>query len=146
MYPLTRCFSLLLCWIITSGLAFQVMASQTEPMKVVYHIDDAKVGRFALHIAEDQLNTNPDMKIVMVTYAGGVDFLLKGAEDKRGEPYAPQVQALLDRGVIFRVCTATLKFRDIPQEEVLPGLQFVAAGTYEIIRLQAEEDFAYLKP
>ena len=37
-------------------------------MKVVYHMDDARSARFALHIAEDQLKTNPDMKIAVVAY------------------------------------------------------------------------------
>lgn len=128
-------------------LAMPAMAADsTHEIRVVYHMDDASVGRFALHIAKDQLQTNPKMKIAMVAYADGVDFLLKGATDRNDKPYAPEVQELLKMGVQFKVCSATLRFRDIPEDQVLDGLEFVPAGTYEVIRLQAEEDYVYLKP
>ena len=123
-----------------------VADSDTSEMRVVYHMDDARSGRFALHIAEDQLKTNADMKIAVVAYAGGVDFLLKGARDKDGVPYEPAIQDLIRKGVQFRACSATLGFRDIPKDKVVEGIDFVPAGTYEVIRLQAEEGYAYLKP
>ncbi len=115
-------------------------------MRVVYHMDDSRNGRFALHIAEDQLATNPDMQIVIVAYGDGVDFLLEGAEDRKGVPYAPAIRDLIGKGVRFRACSATLGFREIDQDEVLEGIDFVPAGTYEVIRLQAEEGYVYLKP
>jgi intracellular sulfur oxidation DsrE/DsrF family protein len=115
-------------------------------VKVVYHMDDARSARFALHIAEEQLKTHPDMKIAVVAYGGGVDFLLKGAKDKDGVSYALAVQDLLGEGVQFRACSATLGFRDIARDKVLEGIEFVPAGTYEVIRLQAEEGYVYLKP
>ncbi|WP_461516819.1 DsrE family protein [Porticoccus sp.] len=124
--------------------------AQAEPaataVKVVYHIDDASTGRFALHIAEDHIKANPNMQIAMVAYAGGVDFLLKGATDKRGNAYEPDVKALLASGVHFKVCKTTLKFRDIPMDQVLDGMELVPSGTYEVIRLQGEEGYVYLKP
>ena len=123
-----------------------VADSDTSEIRVVYHMDDARSGRFALHIAEDQLKTNADMKIAVVAYAGGVDFLLKGARDKDGVPYEPAIQDLISKGVQFRACSATLGFRDIPKDKVVEGIDFVPAGTYEVIRLQAEEGYAYLKP
>jgi intracellular sulfur oxidation DsrE/DsrF family protein len=123
-----------------------VLADEHNNMKVVYHMDDASSGRFALHIAKDQLQTNPNIKIAMVTYASGVDFLLKGAHDRKGNAFAPEVAELLQMGVQFKVCLATLRFREIPKEQVLDGLEFVPAGTYEVIRLQAEEGYVYLKP
>lgn len=115
--------------------------SSAESVGVVYHIDDAANGRFALHLAKDHLSINPDMQI-----AAGVDFLLKGAEDRNGRPYEPDVQSLLEKGVHFSVCSATLGFRDIEKGQVLDGVKLVPSGTYEIIRWQLEEDFVYLKP
>lgn len=137
-----------ICFLALSGVS--VLPGHAEPqtrdIKVVYHLDDAGTGRFALNIAKDQLDTHPDIKIAMVAYGAGVDFLLAGATDRDGKPYAPAVKELLDRGVQFKVCSATLRFRDIPQDEALEGMQFVPAGTYEVIRLQAEEGYVYLKP
>lgn len=136
------------CLILVSlCLAIPAMATDSShEIRVVYHIDDSSAGRFALHIAEDQLDHHPNIQIAMVAYGAGVDFLLKDAKDRHDEPYAPAVQALLKRGVDFKVCSATLRFRDIPKEQVLPGMTFVPAGTYEVIRLQAEEGYVYLKP
>ncbi|MFW1676632.1 DsrE family protein [Pontibacter sp. JAM-7] len=147
MNPLSRFTLTILIALFCLASQPQLNAEPTAtPIKVVYHIDDASVGRFALAIAADQLQTNPQMQIAMVTYAAGVDFLLQDAKDSKGRPYAPAVQALLEQGVEFKVCAATLKFRDIARDSVLTGMQFVPAGTYEVIRLQAEEGYVYLKP
>ena len=115
-------------------------------MKVVYHLDDARNGRFALHIAADHLAINPDIRIAVVAYAAGVDFLVAGATDRKGEAYAPAVEALRAKGVEFRVCSTTLRLRDIRPEQLLEGMQLVPSGTFEVIRLQAEEGYVYLKP
>lgn len=124
--------------------------AQSEPagtsIKAVYHIDDVSAGRFALHIAADQMQANPNLQIAMVAYAGGVNFLLKNATDKHGNAYEPAVRALLVNGVQFKVCSTTLKLRDIPKEQVLDGMELVPSGTYEVIRLQGEEGYVYLKP
>lgn len=137
-----------LCFLVLLGLLFLPVdaLAQAKDIKVVYHLDDARNGRFALHIAKDQLQTNPDIRIAVVAYGDGVDFLLEGATDRDGKPYAPAVKELLAQGVQFKVCSATLGFRDIPKDRVLEGMQFVPAGTYEVIRLQAEEGYVYLKP
>ena len=137
---------LFMATVLASAAVLWSTLSSAESVGVVYHIDDAKNGRFALHLAEDHLSINPDMQIAVVTYAAGVDFLLKGAKDKRGQLYEPDVQALMEKGVHFRVCAATLGFRDIPKGQVLDGITLVPSGTYEIIRWQSEEGFVYLKP
>ena len=136
--------------LIAAALAISVMfwpaVAFGEPVGVVYHIDDARNGRFALHLAEDHLSINPDIQIAVVAYAAGIDFLLKGAQDRKGQLYEPEVQSLIKSGVQFRVCSTTLGFRNIADEEVLNGIKLVPSGTYEIIRWQSEEGFVYLKP
>lgn len=114
---------------------------QTVEFKVVYHLDDTRNGRFALVLAKDHLEINPNTKVSIVAYAAGVDFLLKGATDKKDKAYMDDVQALMDKGVQFKVCAATLGFREIPEDRVLENIQLVPSGTYEIIRLQAEEGY-----
>lgn len=140
--PARGCIATALLLVCVSVLA----QSSGGPTRVVYHLDDARTGRFALHIAEDQLASHPDMKITMVAYGAGINFLLEGATDKKGEPYEPAVRDLQSKGVEFKVCSTTLSIRDIPRDQVLDGMQFVPGGTYEVIRLQAEEGYVYLKP
>jgi hypothetical protein len=117
-----------------------------DAVKVVYHLDDARNGRFALHLAADHLEINPAANITIVAYANGVDFLLEDAKDRKDQLYAPAVQTLMGKGVQFRVCSATLGFRDIDKSRVLKGISLVPSGTYEIVRLQSEEGYVYLKP
>jgi len=139
-------YGALIAAILAVTVIFWSAVASAEPVGVVYHIDDARNGRFALHLAEDHLSINPDMKIAVVAYAAGIDFLLKGAKDKKGRLYEPEVQSLMKSGVQFRVCSTTLGFRNIADEEVLNGIKLVPSGTYEIIRWQSEEGFVYLKP
>jgi intracellular sulfur oxidation DsrE/DsrF family protein len=75
-----------------------------------------------------------------------VDFLLEFAEDKRGNAYEPTVNDLVEKGVDFRVCKTTLDARDIAEDRLLDVVTTVPSGTREIVRLQTQEGFAYLKP
>src|SRR5512147_223420 len=56
--------------------------------KVVYHISDtAGQARLAMQYIRNHLEVDPGAKIVVVTHANGVDFLMDGAKDKNGNPY-----------------------------------------------------------
>jgi intracellular sulfur oxidation DsrE/DsrF family protein len=114
--------------------------------KVVYHLDDAANARWALMLASGHLELNPEARIVFVAYGPGVDFLLEFAEDRRGNPYGPTVTDLADKGVDFRVCKTTLDAREIAEDRLIEMATTVPSGTREIVRLQTEEGFAYLKP
>ena len=54
---------------------------------VVYHINDtAKQADNALRNIGNHLEVNPKARIVVVTHARGVDFLMGGAKNKGGNP------------------------------------------------------------
>lgn len=113
--------------------------------KVVYHINDASGARIALRNVDNHLGASPDARIVVVTHGKGIDFLLNDAKDDKGA-YAPQVAALKEKGVEFRVCRNTLKGRNLDDSAVIMEAQVVPSGVAEIGRLQAREHFVYLKP
>lgn len=113
--------------------------------KVLYHINDASVARMALRNIDNHLGASPGVKIVVVTHAKGIDFLLNDAKDDKGA-YAPQVAALKEKGVEFRVCNNTLKSRNLGPEAVIMEAQVVPSGVAEVGHLQAREGFVYLKP
>ena len=114
--------------------------------KVVYHFNDSANATTGMNNIKNHLATTPDVKIVAVTHGKGVDFLLEGATDKDGNPYNVKVEELQAKGVEFRVCNNTLKTRNIDPKTVLPKAKIVPSGVAEIGRLQALEDFVYLKP
>lgn len=117
-----------------------------DAIKVVYHVNDSDNAMAALRNIKNELNAEPNTHIVVVTHSKGIDFLLKDAQDKNGNPYEPIVQGLKDSGVEFRVCNNTLKGRKLDASAVIPEASIVPSGVAEIARLQAKEGYVYLKP
>ena len=114
--------------------------------RMVFHIDETINARWALMLANAYLDDSPRAKIVIVAFGPGIDFLLEGAEDARGNPYAVAVMELAGKGVAFRVCAATLDARQISRNRIVEDAIIVPSGLSEIARLQIKEGFAYLKP
>jgi hypothetical protein len=88
--------------------------------KVVYHIDNAEAqATKGLRNARNHLDVAPDTKIVVVTHAEGIDFLMEGAKDKKNPDidYASLVSA-----------------------------EFTPSGVARIGQLQSREKYAYIKP
>ena len=115
--------------------------------KVVYHlsegIDQASNG---LRNIGNHLEVNPGAKIVVVSHARGVDFLMKDAKDRNGNKYEDLVERLKTRGVQFDVCEITLRNRKLTKEQFIEYASFVPSGVAEVTRLQQREGYAYLKP
>ena len=130
------------------GLLAPVCAEQSENAwdRVVFHVDDTRTARWALMLARSYLDDVPTAKIAFVAYGPGVDFLLEDAKDSHEDPYDHAVLSLIERGVEFRVCNATLTARKISRTDLLEEVKVVPSGISEIARLQLQEGFAYLKP
>lgn len=113
--------------------------------RVVYHISNSDNAGAALRNLANHLEASPGVKIVVIAHNDGVDFLLRGARDESGRPYAATVAKFRERGVEFRVCKNTLVRRNIDTGEVIPGAALVPSGIAEIGRLQSEEGYAYMR-
>jgi len=127
----------------TSGPSADVV----EPVKVVYHINQGnEQATDGLRNAGNHLTADPTAKIVFVTHAAGIRFLLDGAKDKNGNSYDALVQDLMGKGVEFRLCNFTLQRGNIDPKKVIQGVKIVPSGVAEVSRLQRNEGYAYLKP
>lgn len=114
--------------------------------KVVYHLDDAEVQALkGLRNVKNHLDTDPAAQITVVTHANGVDFLIEGAKDRNGSPYAGPVAALVARGVKFEVCEITLKNRGLKKEQFIQEAEFTPSGVVRLSKLQ-HQGYAYIKP
>jgi len=115
--------------------------------KVVYHINEgfAQASNGLRNIG-NHLEVNPKAKIVVVSHAQGVDFLMKGAKDKNGNKYEDIVERLKMRGVQFDVCEITLRNRKLSKDQFIEYSTYVPSGVAEVTRLQQREGFAYLRP
>jgi intracellular sulfur oxidation DsrE/DsrF family protein len=116
------------------------------PDKVVYHINDSANASALLRNVGNHLDVDPTARIVVVSHALGVDFLMDNAKDRNGNPYNIPVESLAARGVTFDVCEITLKGRNLKKEQFIPEAKFVPSGVAEIGRLQSREGYVYLKP
>lgn len=113
---------------------------------VVYHFDNtAAQGLKGLRNVRNHLDVDPNAKIVAVAHAEGVDFLMEGAKDANGSPYAGLIAALVARGVKFEVCEITLRNRNLKREQFLQEAEFTPSGVVRIARLQ-KAGAAYIKP
>jgi len=128
---------------------FTACATAFAQDKVVYHIDNAEVqATKGLRNVRNHLDVAPDTKIVVVTHADGVDFLMEGAKDKKNPnvEYASLVSALKARGVRFEICEITLKNRALKKEQFNMDAEFTPSGVVRIGQLQVREGYGYIKP
>ena len=115
-------------------------------VKAVFHIGDSEQQALAgLRNVKNFMDTEPTAKIVVVTHAKGVDFLMNDAKDKNGNPYEIAVQLLKERGVKFEVCEITLKNRKLSKDQFIAEVEFTPSGVVELAKLQAQ-GYGYIRP
>lgn len=142
---MTALVRILAAFAATLLLALPVLAQD----RVVYHIDNAEAqATKGLRNVRNHLDVAPDTKIVVVTHAEGVDFLMEGARDKKNPDieYASLVSALKARGVRFEVCEITLRNRNIGKDKFILDADYTPSGVVRIGQLQARDKYAYIKP
>jgi intracellular sulfur oxidation DsrE/DsrF family protein len=130
-----------------AAAALGAAAAPGDPVKVVYHVNEGnEQATQAIRNIRNHLSVDPKVKIVVVTHAAGINFLLRDAQDKNGNPYEVAVQDLVSKGVEFRVCNITLTSRNIDPKQVIDEAKIVPSGVAEVSRLQFREGYAYIKP
>jgi intracellular sulfur oxidation DsrE/DsrF family protein len=140
---------LLVALVLAASVALPASATAAGdgPVKVVYHVNENNAQALnALRNIRNHLTADPSAKIVVVTHAGGIQFLLDGALDANGAPFEAAVQELKAKGVDFRVCQFTLQRNNVDPKKVIPEATLVPSGVAEVSRLQFKEGFAYLRP
>ena len=131
--------------LLACGLLAGSAAAQPED-RVVYHFSDGlEQASNGLRNIGNHLEVNPGAKIIAVTHARGVDFMMKGARDKNGNKFEDLVEQLVSRGVKFEVCEITLRNRQLKRDQFIPDSTFVPSGVAEISKLQ-HQGYSYIKP
>ena len=134
--------------VLAASAAMLVSAAPGDPIKVVYHMNEGvdKAPQMLRNI-RNHLSADPKARIVVVTHAAGINFLLKDVKDSNGNPFEVTVQDLVSKGVQFDVCAFTLQSRNLdPKTAVIEEAKIVPSGVAEVARLQAQEGYVYLKP
>jgi intracellular sulfur oxidation DsrE/DsrF family protein len=85
-------------------------------------------------------DANPAANLEVVVYGQGLDLVVK---NRSAQESAIQ-KIIADQLVSFKVCAMTLKRNNIQKDQLLPGVETVPDGIYEIISKQAE-GWGYIK-
>ena len=122
--------------------AFLNSSAQLKEYKVVFDItgkdtiDHLAVIRQVTGILE----SNPDARLEVVVYGQGLGMVLNN-ESVVGK----QIRQLTsDHKASFKVCAATMKRHNVQKEQLVPGVEVVPDGIYEIVSRQAE-GWGYIK-
>ncbi len=123
-------------------LLTQFIQAQAANYKVVFDITSKDTLNHQTVVREASLikKTNPDAKLEIVVYSQGLDLVLKD----RSTQAAGIRQLLSDKNVSFKVCAMTMKRNNVDKSQLLPGVEVVPDGIYEIITKQ-HEGWGYIK-
>ncbi|HEY8570493.1 DsrE family protein [Microbulbifer sp.] len=129
-----------------AALNYSTSAPKAGPRGVVYHVSDSNQALRAIRHIDNQRAVDSTIVITVVAVGGGIDFLIDNAKDENGNTYASMIDSQMLDGVEFKVCRNTLKAKNLRENDMTPGVEFVDAGIDEITRLQLEKGYAYIKP
>lgn len=110
--------------------------------RVVFQVSEADphVHETTLrNVRNTAVDLGPDAEIALVAHGPGIRLLT-------GETgFGDQISGLLEGRIQVLGCRNTLDRLQIPDDQVLPGVEIVTAGIAEIVRRQ-HEGWAYVRP
>lgn len=119
-----------------------MIQAQNAEYKVVFDMTSKdSVNQQALVRQISLINKgNADAKLEVVIYGQGLDIAVKGKTSQ--EPAITQL--LAGKNISFKVCEMTMKRHNVDKAQLIPGVEVVPDGIYEIISKQ-KEGWGYIK-
>jgi intracellular sulfur oxidation DsrE/DsrF family protein len=132
-----KSFALFLSIMMAWGFAF----AQSD-YKVVFDLTskDSLDQQAVIRWLKEITNERSDAKLEVVMYAKGVNMVTR---DKSAVADAV-IQLATNKNISFKVCAIALKNQGIDKSQLLPGVEVVPDGIYEIISKQ-REGWGYIK-
>jgi intracellular sulfur oxidation DsrE/DsrF family protein len=131
-----------LVFISTILMISSFVSAQVSNYKVVFDLSSRDTINQQAIIREIGLITGatPDAKLEVVIYGQGLDLAVKDRS-----PQQAAVQKLIaDNRASFKVCAMTMKRNNIDKSQLVPGVEVVPDGIYEIISKQ-QQGWGYIK-
>jgi len=127
---------LLLC------IATTQLFAQNKPYNVVFDLtsSDPEVHAKVIRWINLIIDTDPKAKIIVVFYGKSLNMVTK--EKSSVTDYIQKIVA--GNKASFRVCEVAMKVHEINKSNLLPGVQTVPDGIYELVKKQAE-GYGYIK-
>ena len=116
--------------------------AQDHPYRVVFDLTsrDSLEQRAVLRWIREVSTANPNAQMEVVMYAKGFELVMP---DKSA--YLADVkEAIKKPNVAFKVCEIALRNSNVDKSQLLPGVQTVPDGIYEIVSKQ-QDRWGYIK-
>ena len=116
--------------------------AQRQPYRVVFDLTsrDTLEQKAVLRWLKEVGTSSPDAQMEVVMYAKGFELVMP----ERSAFIADVKEAMKSPNVTFKVCAMALKNNKVDKTQLLPGVQIVPDGIYEIVSKQ-QDHWGYIK-
>ncbi|MBN8855263.1 MAG: hypothetical protein BGO55_24340 [Sphingobacteriales bacterium 50-39] len=123
-------------------LTTAAVSAQVKNYKVVFDMSSKDTINQQAIVREIGLikDANPDARLEVVIYGQGLDLAVNG----RSMQQAAVEKIIAGNKASFKVCEMTLKRNNIDKSQLVPGVEVVPDGIYEIISKQ-QDGWGYIK-
>jgi intracellular sulfur oxidation DsrE/DsrF family protein len=123
-------------------LSLGLVQAQRQPYRVVFDLTsrDTLEQKAVLRWIREVGTSSPNAQMEVVMYAKGFELVMP-----ERSPYIAEVkEAMKSPNVTFKVCAIALKNNNVATSQLLPGVQTVPDGIYELVSKQ-QDHWGYIK-
>lgn len=116
--------------------------SKRQPYRVVFDLTsrDSLEQKAVLRWLREVHSSSPNAQMEVVMYAKGFELVMP----ERSAYIAEVKDALKNPNVSFKVCAMALRNNSVDKSQLLPGVQVVPDGIYELVAKQ-QDHWGYIK-
>lgn len=123
-------------------LSLGFIKAQPQPYRVVFDLTsrDSLEQKAVLRWIREVGTSSPNAQMEVVMYAKGFELVMP----ERSAYIADVKEVMKSPNVTFKVCAIALKNNNVDKSQLLPGVQTVADGIYELVSKQ-QDHWGYIK-
>jgi intracellular sulfur oxidation DsrE/DsrF family protein len=123
-------------------LATHLLVAQTTDYKVVFDVTskDTNDHKAVIRWLDEISKSSPDAQLEVVFYAQSLGMVTKN----RSTVADAVTNFARNKNISFKVCAIAMINQNVDQSQLLPGVQIVPDGIYEIISKQ-KQGWGYIK-
>ena len=123
-------------------LSHGVVQAQAQPYRVVFDLTsrDSLEQKAVLRWITEVGTSSPNALMEVVMYGKGFELVMP----ERSAYIADVKEAMKSPNVTFKVCAIALKNNNVDKSQLLPGVQTVPDGIYELVAKQ-QDHWGYIK-
>src|ERR1044071_7369634 len=123
-------------------LSVGFVQTQRQPYRVVFDLTsrDTLEQRAVLRWLREVATSSPSAQMEVVMYAKGFELVMP----ERSAYIADVKEAMKNPNITFKVCAIALRNNSVHKSQLIPGVETVPDGIYEIVSKQ-QSQWGYIK-